>query len=850
MAMTEPKVEEIFSAALRKDAGPERTAFLDGACGRDAGLRARVDALLTAHEDAGSFLESPAAPVAEGPGTKIGPYKLLQRIGEGGMGVVYMAEQEEPVRRKVALKIIKLGMDTKQVIARFEAERQALALMDHVNIARVLDAGATDTGRPYFVMELVKGIPIAEYCDQNNLTTRERLELFLPVCAAVQHAHQKGIIHRDLKSTNVLVTLYDGRPVPKVIDFGIAKATNQRLTEKTLFTEFRELVGTPEYMSPEQAEMSGLDVDTRTDIYSLGVLLYELLTGSTPFDPRTLREAGYAEFQRIVREEEPEPLSTRISLAGEDIAKHRRAEPAALRKLFRRDLDWIVLKALEKDRTRRYESATEMAADIARHLKDEPCLAGPPSALYRLSKFVRRNRLKVLTAALAAATLLIGLLVATVGLVEARREADRSQAIADFLQDVLLSSDPEQALQHDVDAAGAVATAREVFGDDHATVAAALSSRAIQMASAGNYAAAEPLHRESIRIWKEVHGPDHLNLGIAYARLGTLLRRKGDDLGAEKAFRDSLRITKAQPGGPSMVTANTLNGLAEVLLNRGAYVEGMELLRESLAIRREVAPHQRLEMAMILNAIAQTMVSMGKVTEAEPVVAETLAAFRRALPARSHTFAKVLVQVGGYYYEQGDYERAEPLLREGVDIYRDSDTDMVLYRDIGLTFLARTVSQRDDGSEEYVAVRKKFLAYVRSFVGDQHDLLAQLLAGYSGYMCQHGRPAEGVSMAAEALRIIQANAADPKRVERALDALGESAWALAREKERPAGEYEAALRGIDTYLAQKPDDPGGLRTLAVLQHRLGRADEARATLDRLQGDTCCLEEARQLIEER
>ncbi|MHC5050142.1 MAG: tetratricopeptide repeat protein, partial [Planctomycetota bacterium] len=462
----------------------------------------------------------------------------------------------------------------------------------------------------------------------------------------------------------------------------------------------------------------------------------------------------------------------------------------------------------------------------------------------------RRNRLKVVTASLAALALVIGLLVAMLGLVEARREADRSQAIADFLQDVLLSSDPEQALHHDVDAAGAVATAREVFGDDHATVAAALSSRAIQLAGAGNYAAAEPLHKESIRIWKEVHGPDHLNVGMAYGRLGTLLRRKGDDQGAEEAFRESLRITQAQPGGPSIVTANTLNGLAEVLLNRGAYAEGIALLRESLAIRRAVAPHQRLEIAMILNAIAQTMTAMGKVTEAEPVVRETLEAFRRALPARSHTFAKVLVQVGSYYYEQGDYEQAESLLREGVDIYRDSDTDMVLYRDIGLTLLARTVSQKDDESDAYVAVRKRFLAYVRSIVGDKHDLLGQLLTGYSGYMCRHGLPAEGVAMAAEAVGIVEATGTDPKRMERSLEAVAECTWELAKEKERPAGEYEAALRGIETYLAKKPDEPGGRRTLAVLQHRLGLTDEARATLERLQGDTCCFEEARQLMEER
>src|SRR6476660_1593765 len=326
-----------------------------------------------------------SARVTEKPGDRIGHYKLLQKIGEGGCGLVYMAQQEEPVRRQVALKIIKLGMDTRNVIARFEAERQALALMDHSNIARVFDAGATGSGRPYFVMELVRGIPITAYCDQNNLPVHERLELFVQVCHAVQHAHQKGIIHRDLKPSNVLVTLNDGRAEPKVIDFGVAKATGQQLTEKTLFTAFAQMVGTPLYMSPEQAEMTSIDIDTRSDIYSLGVLLYELLTGTTPFDQQRMRGAAFDEIRRIIREEEPPKPSTRISTLGESrtaTAAHRQVDSHRLGRLIEGDLDWIVMKALEKNRTRRYDTAGNFAADVLRHLSDQPVEACPPSTTY------------------------------------------------------------------------------------------------------------------------------------------------------------------------------------------------------------------------------------------------------------------------------------------------------------------------------------------------------------------------------------------------------------------------------------------------------------------------------------
>jgi serine/threonine protein kinase len=585
MAAWNPHANELFLEALERPAGPARTSFLDEVCRDDEALRAQVLELLNGNDRAGEFLSSPVPelpqidfylPRSEQPGSVIGPYKLLQEIGEGGMGVVYMAEQSRPVRRTVALKILKPGMDSRQVVARFEAERQALALMDHPNIAKVLDAGtvgaasraahevelhdltesparlAGPTGRPYFVMELVKGIPITKYCDEHRLTPRERLELFVPVCKAVQHAHQKGVIHRDLKPSNVMVARYDGQPVPKVIDFGVAKAVGARLTEQTMFTEFGAVIGTLEYMSPEQAELNQLDVDTRSDVYSLGVILYELLTGTTPLEHRRSKDSSIMDVLRLIREETPPTPSTRISTTAAlpAIAANRGVDPGRLCGLVRGELDWVVMKALEKDRNRRYPTANSLALDIEHYLANERVDACPPSAAYRFQLFARRNKAAMTVAAVVAASLVYGTIVSTWQATQARRAAAlaeqrfvaeqqaRQQALA-ALSYSLGDKSRSMALDKIVMLLIAIDPVRPA---ERVEVARVLEQMAHREVWQGSPREAERLARRSVDLRRDVLGDRHSDTATSLSLLGDALQLQGRLDESELAYRRALEI--------------------------------------------------------------------------------------------------------------------------------------------------------------------------------------------------------------------------------------------------------------------------------------------------------------------
>ncbi len=737
MSTEEHRAKELFERTLELPSD-QRGAMLDAECGADVGLRARVDSLLSALGQADGFLADAGAAVVEQSGQVIGRYKLLQQIGEGGFGSVWMAEQMVPVRRRLALKIIKLGMDTRQVVARFEAERQALAMMDHPGIAKVLDAGSTETGRPYFVMELVRGVPITQYCDEAGLSVEERLALVEQVCEAVQHAHQKGVIHRDLKPSNVLVSVRDGVAAPKVIDFGIAKATNQELTQKTLFTELRQMVGTPEYMAPEQAELSGLDVDTRADVYSLGVMLYELLTGTLPFEMEDARRRGYDEMVRRIRESDPPKPSTRISgldqrLAA--IAKQRKTEPRRLGRMLRGELDWVVMRALEKERGRRYPTASALAEDLRRYLADLPVEASPPSALYRLRKFGRRNRTAVAAAAAVVVALVAGGAAALVGMQRAQEaegraqhQAARATAVLSLMEDLLGTANPH-----------------EHKGPDY-TVRALL----------------QEFDQELTRSPPEVPAVEaalRFTMGRAFRRLGLF-----DAAEANLARALELRgvpipgVATGEAAAPAEV-ADVLWEWTWLLHDRGDYREAMDALSDARAAA-ERRGDPVAEMARFVYTEADLLRHFGELPEAEAAARRAVAMLadagaRGEHVAHAHDMLGLALSSAGRNAEAAEaYWVAIEVLREMHD--GDHLSIAALQHNYGLArFKAGERREGERDLRQALAVRERLL-------GEEHHLAHTSRRALSTVLYNANQLAEAEDLARRALAYERARLPQPR----------------------------------------------------------------------------------------
>jgi serine/threonine protein kinase/Tfp pilus assembly protein PilF len=679
--------ESLFAEAAGKKA-EARAAFLDQHCKDNPVLRQRLEDLLRANDNPDPDLE-PATPResatvhepnSELPGTVIGPYKLLEQIDEGGMGLVFMAEQAQPVCRKVALKVLKPGLDTRDVIARFEAERQALAMMDHAHIARVLDAGTTSAGRPYFVMDLVKGVPITKYCDEHHLTPRQRLELFLPVCHAIQHAHQKGIIHRDLKPSNVLVAMYDGKPVPKVIDFSVAKATGPSLTDKTLVTGFGAIVGTLEYMSPEQAQINQLDIDTRSDIYSLGVLLYELLAGSPPFIRQELERGGVLEMLRLIREQEPPRPSTRLSTAEglPTLAENRGTAPARLTKLVRGELDWIVMKALEKERSRRYETAIGLALDVQRYLADEPVLAGPPSAIYKLRKFVRRNRGPVLALALVLLALVIGSIGAMLGLIEARRQESHATAFAikeakaraeEAVQRKLAQGNERKA-NTEKDRAEKRLTQIEKINDILGSIFKDLDPRAAEKEGIPlQTLLGKRLDQATSDLEDEAVGDP-----LAVAKLQMVLGLSQLGLGyAEKAitlFSRARATYSAKLGSDDPVTLNSMNSLAGAFQAAGKLELALPLFQETVELMKAKLGPEHPDTLNSRNNLAAAYRDAGELDLALALFDETLKLIKAKLGPEHPSTLTSMNNLAGAYQAVGKLDLALPMFEETLRLMK------------------------------------------------------------------------------------------------------------------------------------------------------------------------------------
>ena len=712
------EARDLFLAALERPPD-ERAAFLREACG-DAEVRREVESLLAHHHDDGSsaLMEGTTAvrPTKPAPPRRIGPYRLLQKLGEGGMGEVYEAEQETPVKRRVAIKLVKWGMSGEEVLARFESERQALALMSHPNIARVYDAGATRDGRPYFAMEHVPGVPLTAYCDTHRLSVEERLRLFIQVCHGVQHAHQKGVIHRDIKPSNILVTLVDDEPVPKIIDFGVAKATSARLTERTLFTQLGQWIGTPEYMSPEQAEMTGLDIDTRTDVYSLGVVLYELLVGARPFDPKELRDLSFDELRRTIREKEPTRPSTRVSGLGADsgtTASNRRTDVPSLARVLRGDLDWVTMRALEKDRTRRYGSPAELGADIERHLRDEPVLASPPSTAYRLRKFVRRHRMGVAASALVVTALVVAVVGTSIGLLRAKREAENARQVSELLVGIFEELNPDsmsptlsvneilargagrldreledqplvqarlqaaigyassQLGDHDAGRAlleDALETRRALLGDEHPDVAWTLNRLALVYYWSGEHGRAREALQRAVEILEAAHGPDAPETAEAFTNLGWVMWRIGDLAGARAHLDRALAIQETSRGPDDFRVANVLYFLGIVALDEWDHARARSALQRALVIREQSLGPDHPAVGWALHELGRVELVEGDHEGARSFFERALAVQEKALGPDHVNVAFPATRLAQVHSLAGEYDRADTLFERSLAI--------------------------------------------------------------------------------------------------------------------------------------------------------------------------------------
>ena len=798
--------QDIFCAALEQTSEAKRAAFLDDACAESPGTRERIESLLRAAEAAGEFLSDTNVPLPESTGSRIDRYRLGERVGEGGFGVVYRAEQERPVRRTVALKIIKLGMDTRAVVARFEAERQALAMMDHPNIARVFDGGATETGRPYFVMEWVSGVPVTVFCNERRLRVRERLELFLQVCRAVHHAHQKGIIHRDLKPTNILIAITEDRPAAKVIDFGIAKATREPLTEKTLLTHQHVFVGTPAYMSPEQVG-GNIDIDTRSDIYSLGALLYELLCDSPVLDAKPLLARGYAEVQRAIQSSEPRSPSQRVAALVKDerlaVAGRRQSSPERVITELRGDLDRIVLKCLEKDRARRYETTEDLARDITRYLQHEPVRARRATLGYRATKFVRRHR-QAVVACVAALTILVVCIIYHTNHLAAERdraqfEARTTAKVSELLTELLIAGDPYRTPSPQGVLEASAARVRREFAAQPDVRTEILNAVGRVYLRRGEHEKALTVLTEALSAGRQMTQPD-VRLAQTLSDLGILRKEIGDAAGALPLLEEALEMRRRLRGDDHNEVAVSLVelGRAHVTVERIDLAE--PLFREALAIRRRVLGDEHREVAVSLGDLALLLWQKGELAAAEPFFMQSLAMHRKTVGPDHPNVAQAMANLAQLKMDQNELSAAETLLQGALPIVRRSFGERH-WRTARMLGHLGTVMRQQRRFDEAGATLDEALAMARDALGQDRPPVATLAIERAQVHLDQGEAAAAELLLRDALRVQRLTSAeDSWRIASTKGLLGAALMGLGRMEEAEPLLNEASRR--------LPDIPG------------------------------------------